>query len=221
MEMAGQPGRVVPTGHTVLDEVLPGGGWPIGSLLEVLQPPGSLHEWQLVLPGLAAAPPGPVVLVAPPHEPFGAALEAQGLPLSRLLRIDGDKPQARLWACEQALRCREVSAVLSWLPQVRQAELRRLHLAAAQHDKLLFVFRGMSSLNESSPARVRLALTASESLQVEVLKRRGPPLAVPLLLSLVPSRLQALLTSRSERGLALTPQSLDASNVLDRTAALA
>lgn len=222
-EMAGLAGQAVPTGHPALDAVLPGGGWPVGSLVEVLQPPSARLEWQLVLPGLAAAPDGPVVLVAPPHEPFGPALASQGLSLSRLIRIDAPKPAACLWACEQGLRCREVSAVLAWLPQVRQAELRRLHLAAAQHAKLLFVFRGLASRAESSPAQVRLALQRDEtSLQVEVLKRRGPPLAAPLRLAAHPPRLSALLAARSGRSsVAGQPLPSERPDVLDRTAALA
>jgi protein ImuA len=44
-----------PTGFALLDAQLPGGGWPVGALSEVLQPMAGLHEWQLVLPALAQA----------------------------------------------------------------------------------------------------------------------------------------------------------------------
>ena len=44
-----------PTGFVQLDAQLPGGGWPVGALSEVLQPMAGLHEWQLVLPALAQA----------------------------------------------------------------------------------------------------------------------------------------------------------------------
>ena len=44
-----------PTGYALLDAQLPGGGWPVGALSEVLQPMAGLHEWQLVLPALAQA----------------------------------------------------------------------------------------------------------------------------------------------------------------------
>jgi len=66
---------------------LPGGGWPVGALSEVLQPLAGLHEWQLVLPALAAATArrtGAVVAVGPPCEPFGPALQARGMPCERL-----------------------------------------------------------------------------------------------------------------------------------------
>jgi protein ImuA len=228
-EGAALPGeeRCLATGHAVLDAQLPGGGWPVGSLVEVLQAEPGRHDWQLLLPSLAtaaAAQAGPVVLVEPPHPPFGPALAAQGLPAERLLCVHGPKPAARLWAAEQALRCADVAAVLAWLPQVKNAELRRLHLAASQHHKLLFVFRGLHARNESSPARVRLLLEGTDDLQVRILKRRGPPLETPLQLPAQPARLQALLASR--RGNAV-PAALPAtptrsrSHVLDRTEALA
>src|SRR4051794_30139740 len=95
---------VIPTGHPALDAQLPGGGWPIGSMVEVLQARAGQHAWQLLLPGLSQAiqkQVGPVVLVSAPFEPFGPSLEAQGLPGERLLCIKADKPAARLWATEQ------------------------------------------------------------------------------------------------------------------------
>eukprot|EP01036_Dinobryon_divergens_P041062 gene41062-54393_t len=66
------PQAAQPTGHALLDAQLPGGGWPVGALCEVLQPLAGLHEWQLVLPALAQATArqsGAVVRVAPPREP--------------------------------------------------------------------------------------------------------------------------------------------------------
>ena len=137
---------VVATGHSALDAQLPGGGWPVGSLVEILQERPEQHVWQLLLPGLAKAvaeKPGPIVLIAAPFEPFGPSVGAQGVPGERLLCIKAGKPAARLWACEQSLRCADVTAVLAWLPQAKSAELRRLHMDAQQNNKLLFVFRGV------------------------------------------------------------------------------
>jgi len=90
----------------------------------------------------------------------------------------------QLWVAEQALRCAPVDAVLLWLAQARPQELRRLHLAAAQHHKLLFVMRHSEAAHTASPAvlRVQLAPCAihATGLRVEILKRRGPPLAQSL-----------------------------------------
>jgi protein ImuA len=112
---------------------------------------------------------------------------------------------------------------MAWLPRCRGTDLRRLHLAAAQQGKLLFVFRGLAARNESSPARVRIEIEESEQLRVHVLKRRGPPLASAIELPAHPMRLQRLLDSRRRTGIAAAPTSTpkDRSHVLDRTVAVA
>lgn len=198
--------QVIGTGHEALDAQLPGGGWPVGAMTELLQASPDAPSWQLLLPALARAVrggPGPVVLIGAPHEPFGPSLEARGLPVEALLWVRSDAPAARLWACEQALRCAEVAAVLAWLPQARVGELRRLQLAAAQHESLLFVFRPESAAQATSPARLRLQLSTCEEdrtqIDVRILKRRGPPLASPLQLPARSERMTALLAASQLR----------------------
>ncbi len=205
--------EVMPTGHPALNEHLPGGGWPLDGLVEVLQARPEQHVWQLVLPALAQAvqmQPGPVVLVGAPYEPFGPSLSAHGLPGERLVCVRGDRPAPRLWAAEQALRCSEVTAVLAWLPQARADQLRRLHLGAqlyqGQRRRLLFVFRTLAARHESSPARLRLLLQGTDTLQVRILKRRGPPLDAPVQLPAHPPRLAALLASRRSQPAPLAAQ---------------
>lgn len=229
-ELASAQEKVLGTGHARLDAQLPGGGWPVGAMLEILQERPGRHVWQLVLPALAGITQeeeGPVVMVNAPLPPFAPSLHAQGLPHERLMRIEAPKPALRHWAAEQALRCADVCAVLAWLPQSKSAELRRLHLAAAQFSKLLFVFRGTQARQESSPARVRLEIEEGDSLSVRVLKRRGPPLAYALELQSHPKRLSQLLESRqsrksaSEGGTPAIPSEKDRSHVLDRTVAIA
>lgn len=220
---------VVATGHAALDDVLPGGGWPAGALIELL-PAGGTEEgaavplWPLVLPALAtvAAPSpvgalraAPVVALVGPPAPWGQpgpcqpclpALAAAGLLSSQLVWLRGDSAAAELWSAEQALRCAEVGAVLAWLPQARQADLRRLHLAAAQRGAgLLFVLRSARAAREASPALLRLSLSPSAAagagesgaLMVHVIKRRGPPLAQPLQLQVQPARLRAQLAAQA------------------------
>ncbi|HSW16880.1 MAG TPA: translesion DNA synthesis-associated protein ImuA [Ramlibacter sp.] len=184
-ELAGRDEQALPTGLPALDAVLPGGGWPVGQLVELLQARPHQHVWRLLAPALACAARqqvGPVVLVAPPYPVFAPSLAGQGLPAHRLLWVRAVKPAARLWAAEQSLRCAEVVAVLAWLPQAQGAELRRLHLAAQQHGRLLFVFRPESARSHNSPARLRLLIESGDALKVHVLKRRGPPLMSPVLL---------------------------------------
>ncbi|MDQ0033052.1 protein ImuA [Variovorax boronicumulans] len=206
--------QVVATGHAALDAELPGGGWPVGAMTELLQSAPEAHVWRLLLPALAQAVEargGPVVLIGAPYEPCGPSLAAQGLPVEALMWIKSDAPPARLWACEQALRCADVATVLAWLPQARVGELRRLQLAAAQHDVMLFVCRPESAARGASPARLRLQVEscAADSSQIElhILKRRGPPLAAPVMLPARNERMTALLAAaRLRRKLRLQQQ---------------
>ncbi|MDZ7891198.1 MAG: translesion DNA synthesis-associated protein ImuA [Rhodoferax sp.] len=206
------------TGDALLDAHLPGGGWPVGALVELLQPAGAHSEWRLLLPALAACGRGPVVLVGPPQLPFAPALSRLGLRSGRLLSVlasakagEGarakDEAAGRLWATEQVLRCAEVDAVLAWLPQARGDQLRRLHLAAAEHHKLLFVMRPDRARSDASPALLRLLVQPMararqalhgrwlDGLEVDILKRRGPPLAEPLHLQARSQQLGLLLAA--------------------------
>ena len=221
----------IATGHVALDAQLPGAGWPLGTMVEVLQERSEQHVWQLLLPGLVQAvteKPGHVVLVNAPFEPFAPSLSAQGLTGERLMCVRADKPPARLWASEQALRCADVVAVMAWLPRAKSADLRRLHMAAQQGGKLLFVFRELSAQNESSPARLRLMVEGSQELKVHILKRRGPPLQTPVVLPVHGERLSALLASRKRPAPVTPPAPAPVtalhehrrSHVLDRAAAL-
>ncbi|GKT20259.1 translesion DNA synthesis-associated protein ImuA [Acidovorax sp. SUPP3334] len=187
--LTAQSGRVQSSGHALLDAALPGGGWPLGSMTEVMQPAQGGAEWPLVLPALAQAAAqrgGRVVLVAPPGEPFAPALQAAGLPADRLCRVrplPSPHDKSAAWASEQALRCRDVLAVLAWLPLAPPEALRRLQLAAAQQAALLWVFRPQNHRQQASPAPLRLWVVqgrAPGTLQVHVTKRRGPPLMHPV-----------------------------------------
>lgn len=185
--LAQAAGVVLPSGYARLDAALPGGGWPLGALCELLQPPAQQHEWRLLLPGLCACAHRhacSVVLVGAPHTPFGPGLAASGFDVGQLLWLKVDAAAERLWSAEQALRCDHVQAVLAWLPVVRATQLRRLHLAAQAHGKLLFVMRPASARDEASPAVLRLLVQqgSGADLAVRVLKRRGPLLSEELAL---------------------------------------
>jgi protein ImuA len=233
-ELAQAQESTLPSGHAALDAQLPGGGWPLGSLVEVLQQERQQHVWQLVGPALAQAMQvrgEPAVLVNAPYQPFGPSLRALGIVPERLLCVQADQAAARLWAAEQSLRCADVCAVLAWLPQARSEDLRRLHLGAQATEKLLVVFRPVLARHQATPARLRLLVQGAEAMEVSILKRRGPPLLQALSLQAQPERLTALLAARRSRrqaeaaeldaSAALAAPARSGSHVLDRTATLA
>lgn len=194
-----EPQAVLTSGHAELDAELPGGGWPVGQLTEVLQVQGGLHEWRLLLPALKqAVARGPLVIIGAPHLPHLPALVAAGIPVVQLLRIDAHTPAERLWASEQVLRCRDLGALMAWLPQARPEQLRRLQLASTATQALVFAFRPEAARHESSPAPLRITLRTApdeQGLSVELLKRRGPVSERPLTL-LAPLPVMAALRKR-------------------------
>ena len=191
--------NVVPTGFAALDAELPGGGWPCGTLTELLQPQPSVAEWRLLGPALGrlAATGRTVALVGPPKPPHPPGLEQAGIDPARLLWLQADTPAERLWCAEQLAGCAGC-AVVAWLPQARAEQIRRLQLVVQGTDNLLFVCRPAAATQESSaaPLRLHLALGDGWHLQVRVFKRRGPSHDGVLALRSVPGGLDAVLPPR-------------------------
>lgn len=175
----------LPTGFPALDAELPGGGWPTGKLTEILLAHEGIGELRLLnstLAGLSAADKR-LAWIAPPHLPYAPALAAAGIELTRLVIVRTRTPRETLWAVEQALISRAFGAVLAWPGALRYPELRRLQLAAEGSRVFAVLFRPDKAAAEPSPASLRIALaSAASGLAVHILKRRGAPLAQPVLL---------------------------------------
>jgi cell division inhibitor SulA/protein ImuA len=164
------------SGHEALDALLPGGGWPVGALTELLSDQCGIGELELLLPALRglAGRGRCVVWIAPPYVPYAPALLQRGLPLERVLWIRTERPQAALWAAEQALRCPGIGAVLGWFAHIVDRSLRRLQLAAESGQTLGILHRPAAAARQPSPAALRLQLRPLvEDLEVEIKKSRG------------------------------------------------
>ena len=171
-----------PTGFSVLDDQLPGSGWPRGALVELLSERPCAGEVMLLLPLMRSVPAHRwCAWIAPPHAVHAPALEAAGLPLSRLLLITPPDAAAALWATRLALQSQACHVVLAWLPHIDTAGLRRLQLAAEEAGTTLFLLRPTQTGCQPSPAVLRLHLQpVGTALQIHILKRRGPMHAAPL-----------------------------------------
>jgi protein ImuA len=204
-----QLGRIgsdaVATGFARLDAELPGGGWPRRALAELLLPHAGVGEIRLLAPALTAAQRAGrlVMFFDPPAALAAAALASLGFDVEELLlvhtRARAVPGSDSLWALEQALKSGHVGAIVAWLPpRLRGDRLRRLQLAAHQHDGPAFVMReaAVAGRPTASPLRLGLQAGGTDRLQVRVLKRRGPPLEAALSLEL-PTVLSAAARRRS------------------------
>lgn len=167
--------RALASGWRELDSVLPGGGWPLGALSEILIENDGLGELGLVMPALAALTQRRrrVAFVAPPYVPYAPALAAQGIDLNYVTQIDAEGPDST-WSAEQCLRSGACGAVLLWAKSPDYTQLRRWQLAAESGGALGFLFRGDGAAHQASPAALRVLLRAEgESTGIEILKCRG------------------------------------------------
>jgi protein ImuA len=142
-ELARGVGRTIDTGYASLSAQLPGGGWPVGALLELLLQNSGIGELRLLQPALFSLGKRPIALVQPPHLVNGPGLASMGLPVASIVHVKAPKLADGLWAAEQILRTGSFGALMLWLAHVAQASLRRLHLAAQSSETLFVVVRPM------------------------------------------------------------------------------
>ena len=172
---------VVPTGHARLDAELPGGGWPLGTLSEVLHDGAGIGEVTFLAGALARAAEGDRLLawVNPPHLPYAPALAQAGLPLASCLVIRPADREDALWAAEQALKSGACGAVMLWMERFAEeyAWLRRLQMASEAGRAMAVLFRSSAAEKHSTPSHLRVAVAREAGvLKVRIPKRRGPPL---------------------------------------------
>jgi protein ImuA len=204
---AGQLGQnasvpVWPTGYEALSAELPGGGWPVGALTELLQSEEGVGELRLLRPALQslAAASRRLVFIGPPHQPNAMGLAAWGLPakqtfwlrttvaVQKAARRAPARQDDTLWATEQVLRSHAFGGVLVWLPTAKPEVMRRLQVLAQASEAVVWVARPATALRESSPAVLRLHLSPQpdNALSIVFHKRRGPARDAPLVLVLEP-----------------------------------
>ena len=157
-ELAAPSTAVVATGFDDLDRELPGGGWPVGCVTELLQPQYSLAEIQLLLPavGTQSGPLRQVVVIGAPHQPFLAGWRAWGISEAHVLVVHPHTPAEGLWVTEQAVRADGIGAAFGFALQRVQGPSRSypdsgmtISVAAALRRR----FPGLIARNNSKGAR--------------------------------------------------------------------
>lgn len=183
LAMPSLPG--IATGFAALDAELPGGGWPPGALIEIYPETEGIGEFSLLAPALGrlAADDKWICCIAPPWLLYAPALTALGIDLSRLLIVRTQSRAETLWAARQAIASQACSAVLCWLDRADMQSLRRLQLAAEASCALAVLLRPAHQARQASPGALKLLLEARlDGLALHILKRRGAPLAAPIVL---------------------------------------
>lgn len=168
--------RTLPTGLPALDAILPGGGWPVGALTEILTDQQGIGELRLLLPALVRLSREGrwLAWVAPPHLPYAPALAAHGMAIDKVMLLRPRAEKDRFWALEQALRSASCGAVLAWPGTADNRQLRRLQLAAERGSCWGILFRPADSARQASPAALRLQLQVQpDRLELTLLKCRG------------------------------------------------
>ena len=175
----------IATGHARLDAELPGGGWPTGTLTEVLHDGVGIGEVSFLARALASAcgDERMVAWINPPHLPYAPAIAQAGIPLARCLVVRPANREDALWAAEQALKSGACGAALMWLEAAQgeraneYAWMRRLQMAAEAGRSIAVAFRPTAAERLSTPAHLRVVLSREEGvLRARIPKRRGPPM---------------------------------------------
>jgi protein ImuA len=173
----------LPTGFAALDRYLPGGGWPLGPLIEVFVERYGVGELSLLMPALAALTLSGggarastrkwLAWIAPPFVPYAPALQQRGVAVDALLLVHPHGKEC-LWTVEQVIRSGSSCGVLAWLAAADQVALRRLQLASEAQGCWTILFRPMAARRERSPAALRLGLEREGSItRVRIDKCRG------------------------------------------------
>jgi protein ImuA len=188
------------TGFPALDAELPGAGWPCGALTEILQPQPTVTEWRLLAPAIRQTVDKrlQVVIVGPPKHPHLPGLRFAGLDERYLVWIQAETPSERLWVTEQLVKSNSAGLLVSWLPQARQEQIRRLQVCASACSGPVFLCRPAAAEFEPSaaPLRVQVRFGVDWELQVRLLKRKGPTHESDILVPSVPGGLDLVLTPR-------------------------
>ncbi len=192
--------KVLATGFSALDTELPGAGWPCHALTEILQPQPTVAEWRLLAPAVrqVVAAGQQVVVVGPPKHPHVPGLVHAGLDERHLVWIQAETPAERLWVTEQLVKANSAGLLISWLPQARQEQIRRLQVCAASCDGPVFLCRPWTAEHEPSaaPLRVQLRLGFDWELHLHLLKRKGATHEGVITLPSIPGGLESIITPR-------------------------
>lgn len=164
------------TGLQRLDAQLPQGGWPVGAVTELCPTHADIGAFSVLVPTLARLTQQGrhVVLMGSDQLPELETLSDQGVRL-RHVTILRAADTDRQWAMEQKLRSGEAAALVAWMPQLSERQVRRLQDAATAGQAMVMLFRnaGTRSLCRASTLRLVLRPGTDGLLDIEIVRAGG------------------------------------------------
>lgn len=190
----------IDTGFAELNALLPTGGWPLRSIVEIQVACWGNGELQPLLPFIAklTANQSRVAMIAPPYTPYAPALIQHGVQLPQLIVVDiaSEKAKAKentrgrgltrrkghrsapysrakeiWWAAEKLLRHEACGMVLTWPLCPDAGQVRRLQLAADASNSIGVIFQ--SGETADTPVGLRLWVErCADGVAVRLLKSR-------------------------------------------------
>lgn len=162
----GQPTRasskLISTGLSVLDDLLPDGGIQPGSIIEWLSPgpgsgPGSgAGTLAFLIAAHQMQAERTLIVIDPQHRFYPPAAANLGIDLERTIVVRPSNTKDTLWALEQTLRCAGVAVAVCHLDHLDDRVFRRLQLAAEAGGGVGLFLRADRFIEQPSWAEVRL-----------------------------------------------------------------
>lgn len=164
----------IATGYDDLDNALPGDGWPLGAITEILYAKRGIGELRLVLPALAELSQRDnrwQLWLNPPLLPNAPSLQHWQLDIRRLLISRTANANDLCYCLEKSLQSGGCQAALVWTEHLDKPLMRRIQLAAESCNAPVFFLRPQRFSQQPSIAALRLALEGPQTLHI--LKRRA------------------------------------------------
>lgn len=166
----------ISTGYSQLDQYLPGGGWPIGALTEILLANTEQPPLWLIVPALAKLECEKrwQAWIAPTGIPYAPAIANTGIDISKTLVICPSTYKDILWATEQTLDSGACSAVLFWPHKMLTTTSRRLQIAAKNGHSFGLCFYPSKNIRHNTMATLRILFNPDcQGGEITILKGHG------------------------------------------------
>lgn len=164
----------VDAGITELNAILPGAGWPLGAITEILYDQRGSGELRLLLPALAKLSTQDQrwqLWLNSPLQPCAPALQQWQLDTERILLAQANTTSDFCYSLEKSLNSGGCQAAVAWFTKLDKALMRRIQLAAERAQIPVFMLRTSQYRTQPSIAALRIHLHADSHL--DILKRRA------------------------------------------------